>query len=46
MIQRGYIILITSAVLDVAGIALTAAYGISLARLVLNDNIILNRCFH
>ena len=42
MIQRGYIILIAGAVLVVAGIALTAVYGISLAGLVLSNNVILN----
>jgi hypothetical protein len=42
MLQRGYIILIAGAVLVVAGIALTAVYGINLASLVLSESIILN----
>ena len=42
MLQRGYIILIAGAVLVVAGIALTAVYGSSLASLVLSESIILS----
>ena len=42
MLQRGYIILIAGAVFVVAGIALTAVYAISLAGLVLSENVILS----
>ena len=42
MLQRGYIILIAGAVFVVAGIALTAVYAISLAGLVLGENVILS----
>jgi hypothetical protein len=42
MLQRGYIILIIGAALVVAGIALTVAYGSSLASLVLRESIILS----
>jgi hypothetical protein len=42
MLQRGYIILIAGAVFVVAGIALIAVYAISLAGLVLSENVILS----
>ena len=42
MLKRGYIILVVGAALVVIGISLTAAYGIGIASIILNESIILS----
>jgi hypothetical protein len=42
MLRRGYIILLVGAALVIIGISLTAAYGIGIASVILNESIILS----
>jgi hypothetical protein len=42
MLKRGYIILLAGAALVVIGISLTAAYGIGIAGVILNESVILS----
>jgi hypothetical protein len=42
MLKKGYIILLVGAALVVIGISLTAAYGIGIASVILNESIILS----
>jgi hypothetical protein len=45
MLKRGYIILLVGAALVVIGISLSAAYGIGIASVILNESIILSDVF-
>jgi hypothetical protein len=42
MLKRGYIILLVGAALVIVGISVTAAYGIGIASIILNESIILS----